>query len=97
MNTINMPGFTAGASLYKTSQHYQLRSVSTPLTFGVQAAQLMSRMALGRYDPPAPRPCADCELLFLACIAANAGNCAEDYIACTLTCTGFSPVGVAVA
>jgi hypothetical protein len=26
MNTINMPGFTADASLYKTSQHYKIQA-----------------------------------------------------------------------
>lgn len=37
MNTMNMPGFTADASLYKASERYQQGPLSAPMAFGVQA------------------------------------------------------------
>ena len=38
MKTMNMPSFTAEASLYKASNHYQQQSVSATVAFEVQAA-----------------------------------------------------------
>src|SRR6266508_830871 len=38
MSTMNMPGFTADASLYKASEHYQQQFVSATVAFGIQPA-----------------------------------------------------------
>ncbi len=37
---------------------------------------------------PAPRACADCDLLFWACRAVGESDCASEYISCRFTCTG---------
>lgn len=47
---------------------------------------------------PAPRPCDDCDLLYLACRAADEPDCAEEYLDCRTTCTGpITTLPVAVA
>lgn len=39
MNTMNMPGFTAGGSLYKTNGHYQMASSSREIEINTNFVQ----------------------------------------------------------
>jgi hypothetical protein len=70
MNTMNMPGFTADASLYTASEHYQQRSVAT-VTFGVQAALRIGGVGLNA-------TCGNCTCDAGMCCTATAAGCKCD-------------------
>ena len=82
MSSIKMPGFTADASLYKASGHYQQQSVSAAVGFGIQPA-------LRRVETEST--CGNCVCDQGQCCSATAAGCK-----CTScgTTTGGSGGGV---
>jgi hypothetical protein len=65
---MNMPGFTADASLDKASEHYPQRSASAAVTFGVQAALRIGGNSLNA-------TCGNCTCDPGQCCAATASGC----------------------
>jgi len=72
MNTPNLPGFTADASVYKTSQHYQSTGtlLASQTTLATRAS-VIPQMALGWHWPTLCE--LGCTAAAAACIAASAG------------------------
>ena len=69
MKTMNMPSFTAEASLYKASNHYQQQSVSATVAFEVQAALRPGGLAA---------TCGNCTCDAGMCCTATASGCRCD-------------------
>jgi hypothetical protein len=71
MITMNMPGFTADASLYPASEHYRQRSAGAAVTFGVQAALRIGGVGLNA-------TCGNCTCDAGMCCTATAAGCKCD-------------------
>ena len=61
-----------------------------------QARSFLRAAEEGSPGFPAPRPCRDCTLLYLACITVKSrGECAGEYLDCRITCIpdrGVNPI-----
>jgi hypothetical protein len=89
MSTLNMPGFTADASVYKTSGHYWMRDSNVEFTAGVQA-QLPVGGGLGAGTGQTAACAVACSM---ACIGACfwcpvCSTCHQCVNACMDHCTG---------
>jgi hypothetical protein len=71
MSTMNVPGFTADASLYPASGHYRQRSTGAAGAFGVQAALQIGGVGLNA-------TCGNCTCDAGMCCTATAAGCKCD-------------------
>ncbi len=84
MNTINMPGFTADASLYRTSEPYRMATI-------LEALEVSPKLYLQRVRGPAGPiglPGQDCEGACLHVCMLNGHATQQCIDSCRSTCTG---------
>ena len=82
MNTMNMPGFTADASFYRSSAHYQVSAMFAAPRQGGQVVPSVSRFSSGCNEGAGVRVCTTCvgELGCYICSGALGGPLGGSFI-----------------